>query len=624
MDAPVRYSILGTVRAVRGDAELKLGPPKRIALLALLLLRAPGPLTLSEAVDILWDDEPPPSAVNVVHRHIGILRRTLEPGLRSRTKAEHLVRASDGYRLLVDTADLDLLRFRELRARAQRAVRAGEPAKGAQDFVEALRLWRGPTAAAGTHVAQHPLFTSVGHEFVATAKEATDVALCAAPALTEDVLTALRLAVECHPFDEAVHSRIIAALAATGRQAEALQQFESIRRTLADELGVEPGPGLRSARQHLLRRQTAAEPAVLAPRAAETPRPAQLPSTQVPFAGRRQAIRRCLELLAQDTERRPPTTTVAVSGMAGVGKTTLAVQLAHLVAERFPDGQIYVDLQGCHASLPPLDPRTAMCQVLGALDPGRAGPGAGSTAGTALGPALGPALGSVYRSALVGRRLLIVLDDALDCEQVRPLLPGGAGSLAVVTSRRRLEGLSVTDNAHVVPLDPLTPQEGLELLELRLGADRVRGEAGAREIVDLCGGLPLALAVAAARALTYPDFPLGLLARQLREQRDGLAAFAGHDVRTDLRSVFGRSYGALSEGAAQLFRLLGVHPSPDITLTAAVGLAGTEPWATREHLAELVDHHLVTEHAPGRYACHDLLRIFAARMSEAVDACGGR
>lgn len=611
MDTPVRYSILGTVRVQRGGTELDPGPPKRLALLSLLLLRAPAPLTLAEAVDLLWDTEPPASAVNVVHRHIGALRRTLEPRLRSRTKAEHLVRAADGYRLLVDASTSDLLRFRDLRAQAKAAVRAGDPAEAAAAYTEALRLWRGPVVAAGTAVAHHPRFTAVGDEYVATVKDATDVVLAAAPALTEEVLGALRRAVECHPFDEEIHARIIAALAATGRQAEALRQFEGIRGTLADELGVEPGPGLRAARQQLLRGGVTRE----AGRQADPPQhrhapapqagPAQLPARSEFFAGRADLVSRLTEP-APEQGGRTPATTVAVSGMAGVGKTTLAVHCAHLLADRYPDGQILLDLQGHHPSLPPLDPAEAMRRVMGAL--GAVGSeGAGD-------------IGSRYRDALAGRRLLIVLDNARDCEQARPLLPGTPGSLAVVTSRRRLEGLAVTDSARVLALHPMTRWEGVELLRRRLGAERVGAEpAAAGELVELCGGLPLTLSVAAARAAMRPRFPLASLVAQVRDNRDTLAAFASHDARTDTRSAFSWSYDALSAGAATLFRLLSRHPSADITVPAAIRLAGIEPRATREHLAELLGHHLLVEHTPGRYTCHTLLRTYAAELYGAVE-----
>ncbi|MFF3503265.1 BTAD domain-containing putative transcriptional regulator [Streptomyces sp. NPDC003247] len=614
MDATVRYSVLGTVRATREDTDIDPGPPKRLALLALLLLRAPGPLTLSEAIDILWDDEPPASAVNVVHRHIGALRRTLEPQLRSRTHAAHLVRAADGYRLLVDTSTSDLLRFRDLRARAQLAVKDGTPARAARDFVEALRLWRGPVVAAGTTVARHPVFTSVGHEFVATAKEAADTVLTAAPALTEEVLAVLRRALEGHPFDEALHSRVIAALAATGRQAEALRQFETIREALADELGVEPGPELRAAQQHLLRHRVPRESARPSSPPMAAGAPAQLPADCASFVGRRQALSQCLRLLPLQGESGPSTLTTTICGMAGVGKTTLAVHWGHLVADHFPDGQIYVDLQGHHSVRAPLDPAEAIADVLRALgvESDRTHSGAASLAAS-------------YRSALGGRRLLLVLDDAEDCEQVRPLLPATSGCVAIVTSRRRLEGLAVTDNARHITLDPMTREEGLELLDRRLGSDRVTAEhAAAVEIVELCGGLPLALAVAAAQALAQPHFPLASFAAGLQDADDCLDALSGPDTRTSTRSSFHRSYEALSSSAARLFRLLSLHPSRDISMPAAASLAGTELRRTRQDLAELTHHHLLTELVPGRYTCHELPRAHARELCALLDPPAAR
>ncbi|MFE8950171.1 BTAD domain-containing putative transcriptional regulator [Streptomyces sp. NPDC007856] len=605
MSTTVRYSLLGTVQALRGDNELDLGPPKRMALLALLLLRAPGPVSLSDAVDLLWDEEPPASAVNVVHRHIGALRRILEPGLSSRSDAQHLARAADGYRLLVDTTTCDLPRFRDLRARAQLAVRDGHAAQAAKDFIAALRLWRSPVVAEGTLAARHPVFTSVGHEFVVTVKEAADVVLASAPALTEEVLAVLRSAVDRHPFDEALHARIITALAATGRQAEALQQFEAIRRALADELGVEPGPGLRAAHQRLLQRQlTRATRKPEKPRETAAPL-AHLPTVSVPFAGRQEALERCMELLPPEDDGESAAQTVVLCGMAGVGKTTLALRWAHEMADRFPDGQVYVDLQGHHPSRLPLSVVAAMNAVLEAL-------GAPRTAAADI-----SALSAPYRRALAGRRLLIVLDDARDCEQLRSLLPTAPGCLTVVTSRRRLEGLTVTHNARILTVNPMTRHEGLQLLERRLGTDRVSSEqTSAEEIVELCGGLPLALAVTAARALSRPRFPLADLASQLQ---DGLAALSSQDPRTDARKAFRLSYSALSPGAASLFRLFSIHPSRDITMAAAASLAGTNLAQTTENMAELTDHHLLAELVPGRYTCHDLLRAFATELSTALD-----
>ncbi|MEV7323874.1 BTAD domain-containing putative transcriptional regulator [Streptomyces sp. NPDC093970] len=607
MDATVHYSVLGTVRALRGDTELDLGPQKRLALLALLLLRSPGPVSVSRATDVLWDDEPPASAANVVHRHIGALRRILEPGLRNRTEAEHLTRTADGYRLLVDASTCDLLRFRELRARAQVAAEQGDTAAAAQNFLTAVALWRSPVVADGTSVARHPVFTSVGHEFVATVKEAADLVLASEPEFAEQVLTALRGAVDHHPFDEALHARIITALATTGRQAEAQDQYETIRRRLADELGVAPGPELDAARHLLLRQRLSRvtnEPAVGTDGTDGSPaRPGHLPSYAVPFVDRQEALVRFREPRAGDDGHAP--TTIALSGMAGAGKTTQALRWAHQAAARFPDGQVYVDLRGHHPARPALDTEDVMRVVLDTLGVARA-----AAAGSA-------ALQVAYRGALTARRLLIVLDDARDCEQVRPLLPALPGSLTIVTSRRRLEGLAVTHNAQVITLNPMTPQEGIQLLARRVGADRVKAErAAAEEIVDLCGGLPLALAVVGARAVSRPGFRLASLAAQLR---DGLVALSSQDTRTDVRSAFRRTCEALSAGASALFRLLGLHPSLDITASAAASLAGIPLLTALEYLTELADHHLIAEPVPGRYSCHRLLRAYAAEATAALD-----
>ncbi|MFH8224803.1 BTAD domain-containing putative transcriptional regulator [Streptomyces sp. NPDC018057] len=615
MEEAVRYSILGTVRAMRGEAELTVGPPKRLALLSLLLLRAPGPLTLSEAVDVLWEDDPPPSAVNVVHRHIGALRRVLEPGLSSRAEAAHLVRAADGYRLLVDASTSDLLRFRELRAQARVAVRAKDPVGAARCLVEALRLWRGPVVAAGTPVAGHPAFVSVGHEFVAAAKEAADVVLTSAPEWAEEVLAVLRTAVDCHPFDEALHSRIIAALAATGRQADALRHFEAVRTVLAEELGVEPGPGLRAAQQHLLQHgggdDVTAGPAP-APRE-QCAAVAHLPADSAVFTGREAELAQLEELLGPVGAGRPPGTAAVLCGMPGIGKTMLAVHFAHRSADRFPDGRIHVDLQGHHPTREPLDTRHAMRDILDAL-------GVPHNQHTSAG-----ALTALYRAALAERRLLLILDDARDCEHVRPLLPTTAAGLAVVTSRRRLEGLAVTHNARVVPLPPMSRAESLRLLDRRLGAHRTRAEPGATQrIADLCAGHPLALTLTATRAQTNPHFPLTALAAHLAAQAGTLAPYTGPDPHTDLRHALDRTYRTLSPGAAALFRRLSLHPAPNITVTTAASLTAADPRAAHRHLAELADHNLLTETTPGHYTAHPLPVTYAAELARAHDTSAER
>ncbi|QMU76797.1 AfsR family transcriptional regulator [Streptacidiphilus sp. PB12-B1b] len=632
----VRYAVLGPVRVWRGDTELVLGPPKQRALLALLAVRAPEPVTVHEAVDVLWDGEPPLSAVNVVHRHIGSLRRLLDPAPdsgaeESRAEGRLLVRGTGGYRLPADAAALDLARFRELRAEAQRSVAAGALEDGARRFTDALLLWRGPVGA-GTlpHLHQHPVFVAVENEYVAAAKEAADVVPWQASPLAEGVLAVLRAATAGrYRLDEALQARVVTALAATGRQAEALELFASLRAELAEELGIDPGPELLAAQRQVLRQSAATapqtrpeEPGAEEPTAADTTdgggmqsavkvRPAQLPVGIAAFVGRQDRIEHSLtQLPPHPGQPGPPMAIGVISGMAGVGKTTLAVHWAHLVADRFPDGQLYVNLRGFHPSMPPLDPLDAMRDVIEALGvPQQQVPDSPD------------ALGALYRSLFVGRRLMILLDNCRDAEQVRPLLPAAAGCLALITSRHRLDALVVADNIRFIPLDPLTPAEGMDLLVRRLGQERVAKEpAAAQAIVEHSGRLPLALAIVAARAVLHPTFPLASIADELRESHGGLDAFISRDASTDARSVFSWSYQALSPAAAQLFRLLSLHAAPDVAVAAAASLAGVPLREARGRLAELVEHHLLTEHLPGRFSCHELLRAYAVELCESQDS----
>ncbi|GAB3947061.1 hypothetical protein GCM10027614_41640 [Micromonospora vulcania] len=304
----------------------------------------------------------------------------------------------------------------------------------------------------------------------------------------------------------------------------------------------------------------------------------------------------------------------AVSGTPGVGKTTLAVHWAHRVADHFPDGQLYVNLRGFDAGGAVLDPADAIRGFLAALGVPVERIPAGLSAQAGL-----------YRSLLAGRRVLVVIDNARDAEQVRPLLPGSAGCVAVVTSRNQLTSLVASEGAQPLALDLLPAAEARDLLARRLGSDRVAGEPTAvDQIIESCARLPLALAVATSRAATRPGFPLAALADELRDAADALDAFDGGDPTTDVRAVFSWSYQALSPAAGRLFRLLGLHPGPDIAVPAAASLAGIAVRQARTLLTELARTHLLIEHAPGRYALHDLLRVYATELIQDLDSDGER
>jgi tetratricopeptide (TPR) repeat protein len=299
----------------------------------------------------------------------------------------------------------------------------------------------------------------------------------------------------------------------------------------------------------------------------------------------------------------------AIGGTAGVGKTALALRWAHQVAGEFPDGQLYVNLRGFGPGGPPVTPAAVVRDFLAAL---------GVPAQRV--PVRADAQAALYRSKVAGRRLLVVLDNARDSEQVGPLLPGSAGCLTLVTSRAPLTGLVAAEGARLVPVDVLSPAEGRELLALRLGAGRVAGEqAAVAEIVESTARLPLALSIVAARAAAHPGYRLAELAAELRDARDRLDALAGGEVSADVRAAFSWSCARLSDPASRMFRLLGVYPGPEVSVAAAASLAGTGRPQARLALAELTAVGLLTEPAAGRFACHDLLRTYAAELSTALD-----
>ncbi|MER6961322.1 MULTISPECIES: BTAD domain-containing putative transcriptional regulator [unclassified Streptomyces] len=650
----MRFAVMGPVRVWQGDGEIRLGAAQQRLLLALLMAHAGRPVPMEEMQQALWGEAPPGSPTNAVYRHIGVLRRLLEPGLPLRAPGRWLVRDAGGYRLNASPETLDVLRFRELTQRAREAGRArGGPEGSAEPavplYVEALSLRTGAVATGvPVEARSHPAFNALEREHLAVLKEAADVLLAAGSA--GRLLAALHRAAAEHPLDEQLQARLVRVLAATGQRAEALDTWQRIRAGLVAELGVEPGAELRAAQRDVLREGTPApmtsgrpKPVEPSPRgrtagarlfvvpdgpgrtqpsgrrtaapATEPPdpfvRPAQLPADLPAFAGRRAELARVAQTSTTET---PGMRIAVISGMGGIGKTTLAVRWAHRIAHRFPDGQLFLNLRGFDPSGAVTDPGQSLRGFIEALGvpPQRI-------------PAEPDAQTGLYRSLLAGRRVLIVLDNARDAEQVRPLLPGSPGCLVVVTSRDRLLGLVTAEAARPLTLDRLPDAEARESLTRRLGADRVLAEPGAvDEIVARCAGLPLALAVVATRAAAHPDFTLAAIADELRTTHGSLDAFTDADPAGDVRAVFSWSYRALSPGAARLLRLLSLHPGPDATLPAAAAATGDDPDEVRRLLAELTRSHLLTEHAPGRYVCHDLLRTYATERAVEQDGADER
>lgn len=359
----------------------------------------------------------------------------------------------------------------------------------------------------------------------------------------------------------------------------------------------------RWTRAEVATRLLAGRTAGAAPDAARLP-PAQLPAAPAVFVGRSQDVRRLDRLLIPGANRSHAMVTATIVGPAGVGKSALATHWAHRVRRRFPGGQLYVNLRGFDPQRPPLTPGAALLNLLGGL-----------AARPPEVPADVDTRAALYRSLLARGQVLVVLDNARDADQVRPLLPGTPGCLVVVTSRDQLTGL-VAAGAHAVCLDPLGAAEAATLLTHRLGRERVASErSAAEEIVEACGGLPLALTIIAAKAAIHPTFPLAELAAELRDAGRRLDALHGGDRDTDVRAAFFQSYQAVSASAARLFRLIGSSPGPDVTVAQAALLAGITHRDARRGVGELARVHLVTEAAPGRYAAHQLLRAYASELA---------
>jgi tetratricopeptide (TPR) repeat protein len=338
--------------------------------------------------------------------------------------------------------------------------------------------------------------------------------------------------------------------------------------------------------------------------------PRQLPHAVADFAGRTTELRALTQILDQVGDDTPGTVVIsAIGGMAGVGKTTLALHWAHQVASRFPDGQLYVNLRGFDPSGTAATPGEAIRGFLDAL----------GVPSERIPASLEGQVG-LYRSLLAQRQVLLVLDNARDEQQVRPLLPASSGALVLVTSRNQLAGLAAADGARLLSLDVLSQDEARQLLSARVGQARAAAEPEAvAEITQLCACLPLALAIAAARAAAQPSLPLGTIAAELRDSPNRLDALDTSDPASSVQAVFSWSYGQLSPDTATMFRLLGLHPGPDISVPAAASLAAIQPDRAGQHLGELARAHLVTEHVRGRYAFHDLLRAYAASQASATE-----
>jgi DNA-binding SARP family transcriptional activator len=582
-------------------------------LLAALLLGGGRVVSVDALAEVLWQGSPPAGARGALHSAVQRLRSTL-----GRSGADLVETRPPGYLIRVDDAEFDVRRFSALAARGHAAAADGSWAQAASLLREALGLWRGePLADVPSQLLRDREAPAIKDQRLQALVTRIDADLhLGRPG---EILPELRQLVTAHPLQEQLRAQLMLSFYRSGRQADALAAYQDVRRVLAAELGIDPGPELRLLHQRILAADSelllaaGAEPfgsasATLSPPAPVVPR--QLPTATRHFTGRAEALEALGALAAEAAEESQATVISVIDGTAGIGKTTLALHFAHKVARQFPDGQLYVNLRGFE----PAGPQMTSVEAISLLLDGLAVPAARIPAGL-------DAQAALYRSLLVGKRMLVLLDNARDVDQVRPLLPASPGCLVIVTSRSQLTSLVATEGASPLTLDVLTDAEAQELLSRRLGPERVADDPrAATALIQLCARLPLALSIAAARTSSQPGLSLAALTADLRDARSRLDALDAGHATANVRAVLSWSYKQLDPPAARLFRLLGLHAGPDISTAAAASMAGLPLDEGRRGLGELTRAHLLAEHVPGRFSCHDLLRAYAAELTQSADS----
>ena len=620
----VDFGVLGPLSVCDGARHVVLAPRQRV-LLATLLFSAGRVVSADALAEVLWDGRPPAGGRAALHSAMQRLRSSLGaagPALIGTRSPGYLIELGDG--------EFDVRRFGVLAARGQAAAEAGSWVQAAELLRQALGLWRGGALAdVPSQLLRDREVPQLEDRRLAVLGWRIDADLQLGR--HGAVVSELRQLVTAYPMREHFHGQLMLALYRSGRQGDALAAYQDAHRVLAGELGVDPGPGLQSLHQRIL----AADPELLPARdsqlASTTPAPPSAPATRAPglpsqgtgqepvvprqlpaatrhFAGRAGELKVLAGLAAEASEASETSRAVVISaieGTAGIGKTALAVHFAHQVAGRFPDGQLYVNLRGFDPAGPPMPPREAIRLLLEAL----------GVAPASIPASLEAQVG-LYRSLLAGKQMLVLLDNAHDVDQVRPLLPASPGCLVLVTSRRQLTSLVAAEGAYPLTLDLLTDAEAHELLAARLGPERPAADRTAMdELIQLCARLPLALSIAAARAASQPVLPLVALAGELRDAGGRLDALDAGDAAANVRAVISWSYEQLDATAARVFRLLGLHPGPDISVPAAASMTGLPLREGRAVLAELTRAHLLAERPPSRFAFHDLLRAYATERA---------
>ncbi|SEU30163.1 AfsR/SARP family transcriptional regulator [Nonomuraea wenchangensis] len=613
-DAPAPlFRLLGPVVLEAGAGRVTF-TGKQGALLTVLLLHAGQVVSTPRLAETVWDPPMPSAPAARVRMLVSEVRRAC-----AAVGADVIETRRPGYLLSPGAGGIDLTLFRSQVALAREAAAAGRHAEALAHYERALSWWRGA-----------PLDGVTGSFAEARAERLHGLKLDALEERQEvlltldrygDVVSEVSALADEAPLRERLHGQLMRALYESGRRTEALEVYRRLRRRMVDELGLEPTYELRRLQSRILRSDPppvsagdgagppgpdgggpqAGAPAAARP-AVVLPVPCQLPAPPPSFTNRDH------ELEELDDLRRPGTDGVgvaAISGPGGIGKTWLALHWAHARRDRYPDGQLYVNLRGFDEAEEPVPPGTVLRQFLGALGMPDAVIPTGQEAQAAL-----------YRSLLADRRLLVVLDNARDSAQVTSLIPGSPGCTVLVTSRNPLTALHTTHSARLLKVGAFSEEESRRMLRRHLGADRMAADPGAvAALVEHSGGLPLALGVLTSRAATDPGFPLAALTQELRDPATRLDALETGDLGAGLRAVFRSSYAALDATSARLFLLLGSAPGPDVGLAAAAVLAGLPMSATRTLLSALEAAGLVRRLTPARYWMHDLVRLYAAERA---------
>ncbi|MEV6238453.1 BTAD domain-containing putative transcriptional regulator [Lentzea sp. NPDC051838] len=567
----MEFLLLGPLSVRRTGTPLELGGPRQRAVLSMLLLHANEAVSVAQLTEAVWDSPPVAPESNL---------RTYVAGLRKVLGERLITRPGHGYQLAVEPGELDLDAFDSLLRQGEEALEEADVEAAAGFFGSALARWHGvPTAELSAGPLLRAEFTRLQERRLTAVERYAKAAL--ELGRFDDVIDRLRRETAQHPLREELWAQLMLALDRSGRRTEALEAYAAVRKHVVEQVGVEPGARLRQLQQVILKSRVPSHAALNAHR--------QLPMDIAEFTGREAELRRLCE-------PGPQTTVVisAIEGMAGVGKTKLAVRAAHQLVSRYPDVQLWADLHGFDADELPADPAAVLESFLRLL----------GVPGGQIPESL-EARAALYRDRLAGKRALVLLDNAAGEDQVRPLLPGSASCLVLITSRRTLLRL---DGVSSLFLDVFTPGEAVALLSRIAGADRIDADREAAvRVADLCGHLPIAVALAAKRLARRPQWTVLDLVAQL--ERGGAGA----------RGVFDLSYQALPDNQRRLFRLLGLHPGEDFTAESAAALAGLTAYETEDLLETLLDEHLLQQHTPGRYGLHDLLRAYAVEQVMAAE-----